>query len=445
MGSIDIQKQLFASLMESQFWGRERIAQLQRNRTQGLLQHARDHVPFYRDRLATAFDGKGNVDWDRWNDIPILTRQELSDRGNEMTSLALPRGHGGTTRFTTSGSTGIAVNTVTSAYANIATKIASYRGQSWHGVDWSKHALFYMEEKSPAGAWPNVEIGARWGPLWLPQATGRFLRLNGSTPPGHVVDFIAHRDEVRYLSCRAKVAQVVALEAMRSGRRPTLDGVLAFSTATYDDEREDIKRAFGAKVLSFYSSKEAHLMAYQCPIHTHLHIAEELVLLELLDDQGRPVPKGTRGHVVVTNLLNWAQPLIRYRHGDLAVEGGECSCGRTLRVLEKIVGRESDMFRFPDGSAVAFGVPGDFKTKFNIKTWQIAQVEPLKLEVRYATISDNQPLDIPALTAAIRAMTHPDVTISFTRSDSFLPPDGRKFTEYVNELHGRKGQRATHP
>jgi hypothetical protein len=102
------------------------------------------------------------------------------------------------------------------------------------------------------------------------------------------------------------------------------------------------------------------------------------------------------------------------------------------------------MFRFPDGTAVAFGVPGEFKTNFNIKTWQIAQVEPLRLEVRYATISDGQPVDFPALTAALRAMTHPDVAIDFTRTDSFLPPDGRKFTEYVNEMNRRKTPDTSH-
>jgi len=226
---------------------------------------------------------------------------------------------------------------------------------------------------------------------------------------------------------------VVALESMRLGLPAKLDAVFAFSTAAYDDEREDIARAFGAKVLNFYASKEAQLMAYQCPLHNHLHVTEELVLLELLDDQGRPVPKGTTGRVVVTNLLNLAQPLIRYSHGDLAVEGEACSCGRTLRVIDKIVGRVSNMFRFPDGSAVAFGAPANFKSKFNIKTWQIAQVAPLKLEVRYATISDDRPFDAAALAAAIRAMTHPEVTITFTRSDSFLPRDGSKFAEYVNE------------
>ncbi len=438
MISLEVQREWLARLMESQFWSRQRIAQLQRHHLSQLLKHARAHSPFYRSRLDIAFDSRGEVDWDKWNDIPILSRQDLADSRAKMTSLSLPWEHGDIRQNSTSGSTGIAVTTATSHYANMASKMAAHRGQSWHGTDWSKDILFYMEETSPGGVWPNAEVGPPWGPFWLSQAKGRFQRLNGSTHPGQIVDFIAKHEQVRYLSCRAKVAQVVALESMRTNRPAKLDAVFAFSTATYDDERKDIERAFGAKVVSFYASKEAHLMAYQCPAHHGLHVAEELVFLEILDEQGRPVPKGTMGHVVVTNLLNWAQPIIRYWHGDLAVEGGRCSCGRTLRVLDKIVGRESDMFRFPDGSAVAFGVPGEFKTKFNIKTWQIAQVEPLRLEVRYATISDDQAVDLPALETALRAMIHPDVAIGFRRTDSFLPPDGRKFAEYVNELGRRK-------
>ncbi len=432
MVSVETHRELYATLMESQFWARKEIEKFQHKRLERLLNHARNYAPFYKDRLDVAFDAKGSLDWSRWRDIPILTRQDLGSHGAEMESSALPMGHGDKIRSTTSGSTGIAITAVASTYANAVSRVMSFRGQSWHGADWSKDVLFYMEQ-TPAGAWPNVEVGPPWGPIWLPHATGRFLRLNGDTPPARVIDVIAERDEIHYLSCRAKVAQVLALESLRAGRGVNLDGVFAFSTATYDDERKDIHQAFGAKVVSFYSSKEGHLMAYQCPEHSHLHISEELVLVELLDDQGRPVPRGAVGNVVVTNLINWAQPLIRYWHGDLAIEGERCSCGRTLRVLEKIVGRESDIFRFPDGTTVALGVPNGFKAEFNIKTWQVAQVGPLALEVRYAPIIHDQPLDGPALVAALRSMTHPDVEISFKQSNSFLPADGRKFTEYVNE------------
>jgi len=431
MDRLSIQRELYSTFMQSQYWPREEIERYQRERLQRLLRHASRHVPFYRDRIADVIDDAGRVDWSRWSDIPLLTRQDLMDHGNELRSQALPSGHGAVSQAITSGSTGAPVTVLSSSHANIATRAALHRCQEWHGLDWSKDVLFYTEERAGSGIWPNVEVGAVWGPPWLQQATGRSLRFNGDTPPANILDFIAKND-VRYLSCRAKVAQVLALESMRTSKPVELNSVFAFSTATHEDERDDVRRIFGARILSFYSSKEAHLMAYQCSGGSHLHINEELVLLELLDEQNRPVPQGTAGRVVVTNLFNWAQPLIRYEQGDVAVEGKPCSCGRGLRVLSQVVGRVTDLFRFPDGSAVAFALPENTKRELNIKTWQVAQVAPLHLEVRYQPIVAGASDEL-LIAAAVRARTHPEVEVTFRQTDSFLQNDGRKFAEYVNE------------
>jgi len=239
-----------------------------------------------------------------------------------------------------------------------------------------------------------------------------------------------------YLSCRAKVAQVLALEAERLGKTASVDSVFAFSTATHSDERADVSRVFGGQILSFYSSKEAHLMAYQCVAGHHLHINEEIVLVEILGNDGNPVQSGLPGRVVVTNLLNWAQPLIRYEHGDLAVEKeGACACGRSLRSLEKVVGRQTDMFRFSDGKVVAFAFPENVKAALNIKTWQVAQIGPMLLEVRYSRTNASMPLDEAAVAAAVKQRTHPSVDVLFSETTNFLPVDGRKFAEYTNEYY----------
>ena len=62
--------------------------------------------------------------------------------------------------------------------------------------------------------------------------------------------------------------------------------------------------------------------------------------VEIVDDAGRPVPPGTEGNIVVTCLTNYAMPLLRYRLGDFAELGSDCSCGRGLPVLKRILGRE---------------------------------------------------------------------------------------------------------
>jgi phenylacetate-CoA ligase len=89
--------------------------------------------------------------------------------------------------------------------------------------------------------------------------------------------------------------------------------------------------------------------AWQCPAGSY-HVNAEHVILELLDEEGRPVKQGELGRVVATTLENHLAPLIRYDLNDyaLAVEGN-CSCGRTLPIIGKVVGRSMNLFRLKDG------------------------------------------------------------------------------------------------
>ena len=105
----------------------------------------------------------------------------------------------------------------------------------------------------------------------------------------------------------------------------------------------------GAKLIDLYSSQEVGNIAMQCPDHDHYHIQSESSLVEILNDAGEPCKPGEAGRVVVTNLHNWAMPLLRYEIRDYAVVGEPCDCGRSLPVLKRILGRERNMVRLPNG------------------------------------------------------------------------------------------------
>jgi len=82
------------------------------------------------------------------------------------------------------------------------------------------------------------------------------------------------------------------------------------------------------------------LICRTCLPHSHRHhVMAELVLVEIVDDHGRPSPAGTRGRVVVTPFYNHAMPLIRYDIEDLAVPAVEplrfagAACRRSTRCL----------------------------------------------------------------------------------------------------------------
>jgi phenylacetate-CoA ligase len=152
----------------------------------------------------------------------------------------------------------------------------------------------------------------------------------------------------------------------------------------YDFQRKVIERVFRAPVFETYGSREFTLIAAECDRHEGLHLSMENLLVEVLDEEGRPTPAGEEGNLVVTDLHNYGMPFIRYVIGDRAVAGwATCSCGRGLPLLKKVVGRQLDVLRTPDGRQV----PGEFfphllKEFASVRRFQVVQEEPDRIELR---------------------------------------------------------------
>jgi phenylacetate-CoA ligase len=433
MSASGLHQQFHEMLMESQHWSPAALVDYQRSQLTQLLRHARTNVPFYANRLDAVFTATGDIDWSRWHEIPIVTREDLTTHRQAMQATVLPAGHGALYEATTSGSTGIVVTTTHNGLANLANRAATFRHHRRHALDWSRTMAAWYGDDANDAAFPDGLVGGPWGPAWEPRSqSGRFVRMNRFATAAEALEFYGRHDAT-YFTGRGKTAQALALEAQRLGSSQKFDAILGFATAILPDEREDCAAAFGARMMGVYSSKEGHAMAHECPTGPHHHINEELALVEILDDNGRPTPVGEVGRVVVTPLLSTAQPLIRYEQGDLAVPGAACSCGRTLKVIDHVVGRTMHLFRFPDGSTVAPMVPGSARELIGAKYWQIAQVGPLEIEVRYVPATPGYRGDTQALAEIVRSRTHPDVDVRVVEHTSLERADGGKFIQYVNE------------
>jgi phenylacetate-CoA ligase len=137
----------------------------------------------------------------------------------------------------------------------------------------------------------------------------------------------------------------------------TPQSIIVGAEKLHDFQRETIERVFKAPVFETYGSREFMLIGAECSHHTGLHLSLENLLVEVLDDDGRPTPAGDEGNVVITDLFNYGMPFVRYVNGDRAVAGFEmCPCGRGLPLLKKVVGRQLDTLKTPDGRRV----PGEF-------------------------------------------------------------------------------------
>jgi phenylacetate-CoA ligase len=129
--------------------------------------------------------------------------------------------------------------------------------------------------------------------------------------------------------------------------------VTGWAAPVYEHEEMVLKKAFGCPVTNLYSAREVGHIAGKCP-HGYFHINQENLLVE--SEKTEPYEtfdKGT-GEILVTNLDISPMPFIRYRMGDIGrLSRFRCSCGRTLQVIEDLLGRTGEIFITKDGRMIS--------------------------------------------------------------------------------------------
>ncbi len=432
------QKRLYDFLMESQFWPENRIVAYQRSQLSQLLRFAFEKVPFYRDRLKPVMRPGGEIDWSRWNEIPILKRQDLIDHRESMLAPEVPPGHAIWSDHEGSGTTGKPVTTRHNMLTHVASMAAFYRANEWHKINYGGVFLQWIGELPLDKADPLGDRRGPWGPEWHAESkAGMFIDASVAFPPEQVVRMIVER-RVNYLSGRPLAMQALALAAERMGVQHKIDSVFGFGTAASEEMREDCLRVFGAEIISLYASKEVYNIAHQCPLCKNQHVNSELLLLEVVDDDDRPLPSNSTGRAIVTSFFNTAQPFIRYDLGDRIIMAETQTCGRMLPAIRQVVGRSAHLFRFPNGRKIAPNLGPDARARVRklagAAKYQIAQTATGTIELRYVSDGSGREPDFNGLTELFRLYFDPTANFS-CRQIAALPltPSG-KFIDYVCEL-----------
>lgn len=429
--TIDLQHQFYDMLMQSQFWSAERMRDYQRSQLTQLLRHAKKNVPFYEGRLDAVLRPNGDIDWDRWSEIPIVKRSDLIDHREAMQARELPPGHGHTWNVASSGSTGAPMTTTQNRLTSLGSNAAVGRAFTWHGVDLNKTLVNIYGDDPAKAPWPRGQDRGQWGPAFMRSGkTGPRFDLNLLARPEQALEFIS-RKQPHYLSGLTTRIMVLAHETMRRGLPIKLELILTRGEEVTPERAELFNEAFGARTLALYSSQETHKMAHPCPECQTYHVNAELMYLEVIGEDGREVEHGGSGRVVVTPFYNTAQPLIRYQIGDIA-ELGVSQCRRTLPVLQRISGRVAHMFRLPDGSFILPNVADRDVVRLGARMWQLAQVAPDQVEFRY--VAGSKADDEGAFFDLLRERLHPAFKCTIMRVDEFVVAPNRKHVPYINEI-----------
>jgi phenylacetate-CoA ligase len=208
--------------------------------------------------------------------------------------------------------------------------------------------------------------------------------------------------------------------------------VISSAEILTEEQRVVIESAFDAPVYNFYGSREVNNLAAECPACCGLHTNMLTRYLEIVDDEGKPLPAGTPGRVLVTDLVNTAMPFIRYENGDIASWAEQpCKCGRPFRLLEKIWGRSSDFIVTPDGKSIH----GEFFTHLfyyirEVQTFQVMQHALREVEVSVVLRPGVQDFDSKALLEQMAEALGPEVHCAIRTVESIpkLATGKRRFT-----------------
>lgn len=328
-------------LLESERWPLERLRELQWRRVRSLVEHAWATVPWYRKRWSEAGFEPGDLrDWSDWARLPALEKPEIRVHGAELMSSRAPAG----LKAATSGSSGTPV-AVLRSHASWAYAHASViRGWRWHGIDVGDPYAYFWGLALDAG-------GRRQAGLRDAFFNRRRLSAFGITP-GSARRFYdgLRRSPVRwgfgYPSAITNFADELFAQGL-DGRALGWKAAVTTAEVLRPHQRERLAEVFGCAVVDTYGCAEAGLTGFGCEAGA-MHVPVEAVVVDT-------VPAGDgRSELLLTDLFNFSQPVIRYRVGDMAepAPAGACACGRALPRLGTLQGRAGDFITLPDGRTI---------------------------------------------------------------------------------------------
>jgi phenylacetate-CoA ligase len=409
-----------------------------RNYQQGLLRqlvlHAHSQIPFYTKRLDCLLTPEGEIDLQRWNEVPVLTRTEAMAHSTEMRADELPATFGNIADHKTSGSDGAALYFTVNSLARFAYNGALTRLALWHGADPARQLAqirIYRQDVVPQ--YPEGQTTKAWS--WAAPDTDVF-GLDMRTPVEEQIEWLL-RHKAPYLMTLPSNAMALAYAVSPEvARALDFEIIFSISETVLPGARELIKAKLGAKLVGIYSCEEVGYIATECPVAAHYHICSEMAFVEIVDDAGLPVPAGQPGRVLVTGLYNYATPFIRYEIGDIAIASPEpCVCGRSLPVLSQVLGRTRHAFIFRDGKRIWPRVwnATAMQSFVPCREFQVVQMDFEQIEFRYVADGCGD-VDIEGLRAYAKQHLHPTVEIAAIAVEKIPRGPGGKLDPFISNV-----------
>jgi phenylacetate-coenzyme A ligase PaaK-like adenylate-forming protein len=369
MRQVGLTLRLSKTLESHDQWSFEQLRAYRRQRLLAIVRHAAAGSPYYRERFAGIELGD---DLDL-RALPTLDKPTMLENFDELVTdrrltLAGVMRHldeleGATPRSEpmllgeyrvmasggTSGRRGVFVygpDDWTEVLAGLARSSKAYLGLGPRLPRWRFATVFAGHPLHMTGrAVRSMDVGLH-----------RILRLEARMPQKKLIEAL-NAFQPESLSAYSSMVALLA-EWQLAGELRIAPTVVSTAGEVRTPEMEErIVDAWNRAPFNNYGATELGMAsATECDRHAGLHVFEDQVLIEVVDDEYRPVPDGEPGsRLLVTNLYNRTQPLIRYELTDLVIASPDpCPCGRPFPLLKSIDGRSDDVLEMPatDGGTI---------------------------------------------------------------------------------------------
>lgn len=396
------------------------IRALQKLRLRRIVAHAVRHVAHYRDF------GLAPRTVEQLADLPLIRGEALAAHPERFYSEAFPRE--AVLELDTSGTLGRLKRIRYDARALFCARAAGYRvlaAQARLLGGWKIRSLHFHPPRGTRDAILRFHAARSWLPAaWLADDEEGSV---GDPFPVAIARINRHRpDKVTGFGAYVGALLRWGLETRNLRHRPRLVGYGGEHIGAAD--RRAIVTA-GIPIVSSYQCCEALRIAYQCEHQVRhgggFHIFDDLAALRVVDEDGRTLPPGHSGRLVLSNLSNRATVLLNYVTGDRGQLAPEpCPCGRPGTVLARLEGRDDAMLRRKDGHVVHESLV--LRGLFSVAGVRSLQVEQTALDSVIVRVLADQPVE-EGLRATLRGLLDdPALRVTVVPVDALpLEPSGK--------------------
>lgn len=340
-------------LRMQEHWTRQQLEAYQEKALSSLREYAYAHSPFYRQFHKGLYEAP-------LQELPVLTKAMVMEHFDDLVTDRAIRlkdvkefvaNRHGDERFldrylvnATAGSSGRPGLFLADSDEWNTTLASALRSFEWAGIKLKlTHRTKMAQITTTNSSHMTAQGGKSMGNWWMP-----IMLLSASEPVKTIVKRL-NDWQPEVIIAYASMLRILADEQLAGRLKVSPRSVLSGSEVLTPETRHRVEKAWGNVLFNQYGYSEGGALGAECDRHCGMHLQEDIVIVEVVDRNNRPVPAGTYGDkLLVTILGNRVQPLIRYELEDsLRLSTHQCTCGRSFTLIDDIQGRLWDILSFP--------------------------------------------------------------------------------------------------